>query len=40
MKYLEKINTKKNSIEHVVKIDKPDKGLATSPDIKAQIIDK
>ena len=39
-KYLEKINTKKNSIKHVVKIDKPDNGLATSADIKAHIIDK
>ena len=29
-----------NSIKHVVKIDKPDNGLATSADIKAHIIDK
>ena len=29
-----------NSIKHVVKINKPDNGLATSVDIKAHIIDK
>ena len=29
-----------NSVKHVVKIDKPDNGLATSADIKAHIIDK
>ena len=48
-KDMEKKDTKKkdiekkdtnNSIKHVVKINKPDNGLATSADIKAHIIDK
>ena len=43
-KDIEKKDIKKkdtnNSIKHVVKIDKPDNGLATSIDIKAHIIDK
>ena len=39
--YLEKINTKKNSIEHDAKNNnKPDTKLTTSADIKAHIIDK
>ena len=43
-KDIEKKNIKKkdtnNSIKHVVNIDQPDNGLATSADIKAHIIDK
>ena len=39
--YLEKINTKKNSIEHDAKNNnKPDTKLTTSADIKAHILDK
>ena len=38
-KDIEKKDTN-NSIKHVVKINKPDNGLATSADIKAHIIDK
>ena len=38
-KDMEKKDTN-NSIKHVVKINKPDNGLATSVDIKAHIIDK
>ena len=43
-KDIEKKNIKKkdtnNSIKHVVNIDQPGNGLATSADIKAHIIDK
>ena len=38
-KDMEKKDTN-NSIKHVVKINKPDNGLASSADIKAHIIDK
>ena len=43
-KDIEKKDIKKkdtnNGIKHVVNIDQPDNGLATSADIKAHIIDK
>ena len=38
-KDIEKKDTN-NNIKHVIKINKPDNGLATSADIKAHIIDK